>query len=326
MILADKIIRLRKKFGWSQEELAEKMNVSRQSVSKWESANSVPDLNKILLLSEIFGVSTDFLVKDEIEEFTEIREDSEAGVTVITVEEATNYVELKTMLSRSTAKGVLMCIYSVIPLLFLLGVSSYGKMNLNSNVAAAVGMILLFGMITVGVLYFLRINQYQYDFDKIEDENFELGYGVKSIFKEKVQKLKPLYMKRVSISVALFITSIIPLLVVSFLISSGMLIIMMVVLMLLMIGLGTYLMIPVSAHYNALNLVISEGDFTPNRRKANKKIAKLGTFYWPLITAVYIGWSLWTMAWGTTWIIWPVAGIGFASFIGLIGLFDRNEL
>ena len=53
MILADKIIRLRKRNGWSQEELAEKMNVSRQSVSKWESAQSVPDLARILQLSAI---------------------------------------------------------------------------------------------------------------------------------------------------------------------------------------------------------------------------------------------------------------------------------
>ncbi len=67
MILADKIIRLRKRNGWSQEELAEKMNVSRQSVSKWESAQSVPDLARILQLSAIFGVTTDYLLKDELE-------------------------------------------------------------------------------------------------------------------------------------------------------------------------------------------------------------------------------------------------------------------
>ena len=50
MIFADKLVRLRKKSGMSQEELAERMNVSRQSVSKWESAQSVPDLEKILLI------------------------------------------------------------------------------------------------------------------------------------------------------------------------------------------------------------------------------------------------------------------------------------
>ncbi len=57
MILADKIIENRKKNGWSQEELANRLGVSRQSVSKWESAQAVPDLKKILQLAEVFGVT-----------------------------------------------------------------------------------------------------------------------------------------------------------------------------------------------------------------------------------------------------------------------------
>ncbi|MDY6308835.1 MAG: helix-turn-helix transcriptional regulator, partial [Oribacterium sp.] len=65
MILAEKIVNLRKQAGWSQEELAEKLGVSRQAVSKWESAQSIPDLNKVLLLSEVFSVSTDYLLKDD---------------------------------------------------------------------------------------------------------------------------------------------------------------------------------------------------------------------------------------------------------------------
>ena len=56
MILADKIINLRKKAGWSQDELAAQLNVTRQSVSKWEGAQSVPDLERIVQLSRIFGV------------------------------------------------------------------------------------------------------------------------------------------------------------------------------------------------------------------------------------------------------------------------------
>mgnify|MGYP002224291009 CR=1 FL=1 len=50
--------------GWSQEELAERLNVSRQSVSKWESAQSMPDIDKILQLSSLFSVTTDCLLKD----------------------------------------------------------------------------------------------------------------------------------------------------------------------------------------------------------------------------------------------------------------------
>ena len=68
MIFADKLIALRKKAGWSQEELAEKLNVTRQSVSKWEGAQSVPDIDKILQLSRLFGVTTDYLLKDDAAE------------------------------------------------------------------------------------------------------------------------------------------------------------------------------------------------------------------------------------------------------------------
>ena len=67
MILADKIILLRRRKGWSQEELAERLGVTRQSISKWEGAQSAPELDKILKMSEVFGVSCDFLLKDELE-------------------------------------------------------------------------------------------------------------------------------------------------------------------------------------------------------------------------------------------------------------------
>ena len=63
MILADKIINERKKNGWSQEELAQRLSVSRQSISKWESGQCIPDADKLKLLSDIFNVSIDFLLK-----------------------------------------------------------------------------------------------------------------------------------------------------------------------------------------------------------------------------------------------------------------------
>ena len=61
MILADKITEERKKNGWSQEELANQLGVSRQAVSKWENAGAVPDLQRILQMSELCCVSTDYL-------------------------------------------------------------------------------------------------------------------------------------------------------------------------------------------------------------------------------------------------------------------------
>lgn len=63
MNIADRIQHLRKSKGISQEELAEKIGVSRQAVSKWESEQSIPDIEKIILLSDYFEITTDFLLK-----------------------------------------------------------------------------------------------------------------------------------------------------------------------------------------------------------------------------------------------------------------------
>jgi len=63
MTIADRIQTLRKSKGMSQEELADVAGVSRQAVSKWESEQSTPDLDKVVILSEIFDVTTDYLLK-----------------------------------------------------------------------------------------------------------------------------------------------------------------------------------------------------------------------------------------------------------------------
>ena len=65
MKLSDKIIKLRKANGWSQEDLAEKMNISRQSISRWENGTALPDANNILHLSKLFNVTADYLLNDD---------------------------------------------------------------------------------------------------------------------------------------------------------------------------------------------------------------------------------------------------------------------
>ena len=67
MNFAEKLLNLRTEYGYSQEILAEKLNVSRQAVSKWESGATLPETDKIITLSNFFGVSTDYLLKDNIQ-------------------------------------------------------------------------------------------------------------------------------------------------------------------------------------------------------------------------------------------------------------------
>ena len=68
MTLAEGIFALRTQMGLSQEELAEQLGVSRQSVSKWETGQSVPDLDKLIKLADLFGVTLDELVRDTSEQ------------------------------------------------------------------------------------------------------------------------------------------------------------------------------------------------------------------------------------------------------------------
>lgn len=70
MTLSEKILALRKDRGYSQEELAEQLRVSRQAVSCWETGSAQPDASNVLQLSKLFGVSTDYLLNDDYERDT----------------------------------------------------------------------------------------------------------------------------------------------------------------------------------------------------------------------------------------------------------------
>lgn len=129
MILADKITDLRKKNGWSQEELANRLGVSRQAVSKWESAGAIPDLDKIIKMSDLFSVSTDYLLKDSLEneeEITAIPERNVSGFYVeeknlrpISLEDANCYLGVVRNAASKIAFGVLLCILSAVPIMVL---------------------------------------------------------------------------------------------------------------------------------------------------------------------------------------------------------------
>ena len=134
MILAEKITLLRKRNGWSQEELAEKVGVSRQAISKWESAQSTPDLKRVMMLSEVFGVTTDTLLKDDAgeDELPVPAGESElAGrmntpayaepepLRMVTMEEANSYLQLKAVAAGRIAIGVMLCILSPVMVILL---------------------------------------------------------------------------------------------------------------------------------------------------------------------------------------------------------------
>lgn len=318
MKLADKIIKLRKQSGWSQEELAEQMNVSRQSVSKWEGALSIPDLTKIIKLGEIFGVSTDYLLKDDIEsvESNTVVEDDD--VRLLNVREGQEFIELNYNYSKKVAKGVLLLITSIIPMLFLTGISEASNSILNEKISMGIGITLLFLMVAFGVVLLIGTGDSSRKINALKNEHFELDYGVSSILKEALEVFSPRYHKTLAICITTFIISPVPIILSGIFNASDLFLMFMVILLITLVAAGVYCLIPISAKFNAYHLLLKTGDYDPKEVERRKPIERFASFYWPLVVAIYVGWSLFTMDWGITWIVWPIATLLFAAIAGLI--------
>ena len=311
MILADKIIQLRKKAGWSQEELAEQLGVSRQSVSKWEGAQSVPDLNKIIAMSQIFGVSVDYLVKDEIEGESSIlpAEDTPASpVHRITMADANEFLALRRAASKKIALGVVLCILSPVVLILLGGLSAYGPIS--ENLAAGLGLGVLLVTVAAAVAIFITTGSKSASYEFLEKEPIETEYGVDGMVKELKKQYADTYTRKNVVGAVLCILSAVPLLSIGVSTQNEFHAILGVCLLLILASVGVYQFVSAGIIQESFNKLLQEGDYAPDAKRVNKNI---GSIYWPVVTAVYLGYSFITNYWATSWVIWPVAGILWAG-------------
>lgn len=329
MILADKIMQLRKKNGWSQEELAEKLNVSRQSVSKWESAMSVPELDKILQLSEIFEVSTDYLLKDDMEESYVPGNPGEDRLRKVSLEEAQEFIRARFTASGRIASGVAACILSPVPLLIMDAMAENGIGSLSEDAASGFGMAVLLLIVACAVFGFvlsgINLGKYEY----MEKEDFELCYGVAGMVNEKAGMETASFTLRIAMGVVLCIAGVIPFFLAEALFydaeaGSSVTIVIAetgaLVFLLAAVAVGVWNFVYVGMRKGAYDQLLQTGDFTPENKAANKTISRIATVYWCIVTAVYVAYSFITRNWHISWIIWPVMGILFGAIAGFIKL------
>ena len=314
MILADKIIKLRKQQGWSQEELAARLEVSRQSVSKWESMTSMPDLDKIVKLSQIFGVSTDYLL-DENAEPEELNQgglpaDEESSVRAVSLEEANGYLAQIRITAQRTALGVALCILSPIPMLLLVALAAQKSSSLSGSMASGFGVGILLVMVAAAVALFisesLKIEKYRYlDLQPIETE-----YGVAGIAERRRDDYEPVYRRSIVLGISFCILSAVPLLLVTgFKEKNVVLVFVTVALLLAFVAVGVFLLVKSNAIWAGFQRILEEGEYTREKKQRNRKNGPVAAIYWSVVLALYLGWSFVTFAWGRTWIIWPVAGV-----------------
>lgn len=327
MILADKIINLRKKNGWSQEELAEKMDVSRQSISKWEGAQSVPDMARIIRLSEIFHVSTDYLLKDELEADEPIvATDSGTEVRTVSMEEASAFLQMKVLNAGRIAIGVLLCILSPVLLILLTGAQECGKLAIRAPQAEGVGLIMLILLIGSAVALFitagLRSSRYEY----LEKEAIDTLYGVSGMVNERREQFRPVFARQLTIGIVLCILAVIPLgFSQIFAGDDAFAEIIATCTMLVLIAVGVLLIVRSSIIWGSFQILLEEGDYTREEKADQKSLAIFGTVYWLLVTAGFLAWSFLTNAWHRTWIVWPIAGVAYGAAYAIAKALKRKN-
>lgn len=326
MILADKIITNRKKNGWSQEEFAEKMNVSRQAVSKWEQGQSVPDLDKILLMASIFGVTTDYLLKDDVE-LTSDNATSDADYTVrrVSLIEANDFLEIKEKTRFSIAIATVICIVATSIFLWLNIATEAKVIQLSEDTMGVISLCLLIGMVSIAVVIYVATGFKTSRFEFLEKEEFELEYGVESVVRKYQEEYQKTYAKGNIVATLLCILSVIPFLLSSisnddFLIGNGLTI------MILIVSVAVFIFIMVGIKHESFLKLLQESEYSKKRKKYSMSLSEaVGGVYWLLIVAVYLYFSFTSNDWHKTWIIWPVAGVLFAAIMIVTNWFDSRK-
>lgn len=319
MILADKIINERKKNGWSQEELADMLGVSRQSVSKWESAQSIPDLQKILKMAEVFNVSTDYLLKEDMEPDTNAtpasyseNTDTFTSLRRVSMEEASEYIALRKAVLPKVGLGVFLCITCPVVLILLAGLQSAHVITASENVVVAIGLLVLFAQIGTAVWLFIsqggKLGKYAF----LEQESFDTEYGVDGMARERLAASEPYNTRALTVGVLLCVLGCVPLVITAVLGAPSVVIVAMVCLLLLAIGCAVYMFIAICGVYSSYKVILQADDYTAEQKRRNKKLEPLSRIYWLFITVVYLAVSFITGRWDITWIIWAVSGVLFA--------------
>lgn len=321
MLLAEKIMTLRKRAGWSQEELAAQLGVSRQSVSKWEGAQSVPDMQKVVQMSRLFGVTTDYLLKEELGEPEPAQSEPDAPLRRVTMEQAADYLSLRRAAAPKLAAATLLCVLSPVALLLLAALSDRPGAALSENAAAGIGLCVLLVLVAAAVAVFITCAAQVKAYAFLETEPFETAYGVTGMVRERRAAAALEHTRGKVAGTVLCILSAVPLFIAVCLNGPDLLYVAAVCLLLVLAGVGSALFVYGGVYQAAMDRLLEEGDYVRPRKRQNGVVGAISSIYWLTVTAAYLLWTFgpwWDAQPQDTWILWAVAGVLYGAVMALV--------
>ncbi len=326
MIFADKLIALRKKSGWSQEELAEKLGVTRQSVSKWEGAQSVPDIDKILQLSRLFGVTTDYLLKDELGEPEYTAVDDAPALRKVTLAQANDYLTQAHANAPKMALATALCVLSPVPLIALGALAEYGYFR--ADFATGLGLCTLLVLVAVAVVLFMQCGAAVKPYEFLEKEPIDTEYGVTGLAHERRDAFAVQYNRGNTLGTVLCILCAVPLFAAMMFLDTDILAAAAVCLLLVLVACGVYAFVRVGTVQDALNQLLEEGDFTRDAKARKGAIRAVAAAYWLVVVAIFLFYTFSPYGNGQpeySWFIWAIAGVIFAAVMVVMKAVQRHH-
>lgn len=316
MTLAEKIIQRRKLLGMSQEELAEKLGVSRQSVSKWELGAAIPETDKIVLMSEIFGVSCDYLLKDGDTEPLTASFEREIGVS-----EITGYLTALVKKLRLIALGVVALILS--PLALIMLSAALDSRLVSESVALGVGLTLLFVLAALGVALIVMGCAAVGAYSDLTSRSVPLSRSAQGIVRTGLDEGRARHTLGMVLAVVMCIMSVLPLILLGIMELPELAATVGIACMFVLVSAAVYIFITAGAYRSECETLAN----LPSAETAEKSKLKsaIEGIFWPIVVAAYLAVSFTSGRWDISWIIFLVAAALSGCIDAIVNCCHKNK-
>lgn len=327
-MLAEKIYQLRKAKNWSQEDLAANIGVSRQSVSKWERGEALPDLERMISLSDIFGVSIDDLIRsnkiteDEKEDLqsqartTTPQTDQETPLTSlneIDLASAHAYLQVKQVTSQSNAAACF---------LIIIGSGSFFALQMMADELPTafwlqiIAWVILLASMAIASASFMQNQQLSEKYRWIETQPHQLGFQVEEILERDQRANREIWQKQTITGTTLCILSALPLVITSSILDDDLPIAISLLATIALISAGVYQLMR-SADLKKGYQILLQGPQASTRWgqssdddpefKKDPIWTHVQNSYWGLVLVSYLTISFVFRAWAWSWILFVIA-------------------
>lgn len=334
MTFSEKLVGLRRKAGLSQEELASRLEVSRQAVSKWESGQTLPDLERAAALSRLFGVSLDYLLKEELEapEAPQAEPaappEPEKPLRRVSPEEARQVLELSRAAAQKMALATGLCIVSPTALILLAALSENSWFALGEAQAAGVGLCVLLVLVAAAVGLFLRCGALTGAYAYLEKEPIEQEPGVEEWVRRQREAFWVEYHNGNIWGTVLCILSMLPIFAAMVFAGPDWSYALAVDLLLVLVAIGCVSFVRVGTPWAAMNKLLEEGDYTRERKALSGCLARLSGGYWLVITAVFLYCTFGPNGnWNPRgyWLVWAIGGVLYGALAAFLRLLPQKQ-